>query len=89
VLSTPHEASAHVDSDDFPPVAGPLVALFGQTVADCRIDMTGALTISFDNGTTIHVPIDDQYEAWTLNSGQQTLVAMIGGGVNVYGQPTP
>ena len=73
-------------ADDYPKVAlGSALDLFNETVAGVAVSAVGDLTLDFDSGARIRVPVDPRFEAWTLSAhGQATLVSPPGGGPPVW-----
>lgn len=58
----------------------PVHRLAGQSVTAVAKDDSGALTISFTDGTTLTVPPDDAYEAWNVSGPNGALVVSMPSG---------
>lgn len=57
--------------------------LFNQRVISVEADDSGELSIHFDSGSHLRVPVNDAYETWQITSGQGELwVGLPGGGVS-------
>ncbi|MEU4675133.1 DUF6188 family protein [Amycolatopsis sp. NPDC023774] len=58
----------------------PMAILLHQAVTRAEADDSGSLSLVFDNGATIHVEPDDEYEAWTVSGPDGFLVVSMPGG---------
>ncbi len=64
---------------------GKAVVLFNKTVAGAVALEDGTLEMSFTDGTTLSVPPDPDYEAWTYAGPDHFLVVSLpGGGLAVW-----
>jgi len=65
--------------------SGPLLLLHRQRVAAFEADTTGALAITFTDGSALRCWPDDRFEAWDLSFADgRTYVCQPGGGVAIW-----
>ena len=82
-LGTLEETSLVPPGDVTHEVAAAL-PLFNQSVHSVRISRSGELTIRFDEGPVIEVPVNQGYENWLISLVDgDTWVGLPGGGVSV------
>ena len=71
-LGKPHEVS-------------PALPLLHQAIALARIERVGSLRLEFEDGWTIDVPPDSEYESWQVTVATAGMwVGLPGGGVAVF-----
>jgi hypothetical protein len=69
------------DCGDDPATLGPVLSLFGQIVRTVWLSDAGDLTVEFENGSKLVVPVDPHHEPWRLwEPGGSTLASPPGGG---------
>jgi hypothetical protein len=60
---------------------GPLLAVYPTTLVTAEIDDDLSLRLTFEGGTTVEVPQDQQYEAWSIvGPGSRLIVCPPSGG---------
>jgi Family of unknown function (DUF6188) len=63
-----------------------LQALLQHTITAAVAEGSGALSMKFDNGVSLHVEPDEDFEAWTIAGPQgQKVVCEPGGEIAVWG----
>jgi hypothetical protein len=62
--------------------------LFNQRITGCRAVASGELTIRFDGGAVLRVPVNQHYENWeiALSTGEQW-IGLPGGGISHFPAP--
>lgn len=68
------------DVERDPTTAGPALALFNRILLSAEVGDDAVLRLMFDEHTTISVPSDTNYEAWTLAGPHKLLVVCMPGG---------
>lgn len=64
---------------------GPALRLFQHVVEAATIESSGDLRVTFDSGIEVHVPFDNEFEAWSIGErGGVLIIATAGGGVAVF-----
>ena len=76
-----------VEPSTYAAAAGKLVSLHFAVITKSEIN-EGELRLSFDNGTSIRVVKDGEYDAWTISGPRGLLVSQAGGEVTFYPPPT-
>jgi len=68
-----------------PPDAGRILVVLNQVVSNSTAEDSGALSLTFSNGTTLRVEPHEMYEAWTVSGPHgMKVVGMPGGELAVW-----
>ncbi|MGW0356281.1 DUF6188 family protein [Nocardia nova] len=79
-----------VDSENYEKRRKEIESLVGAVVVSARADESGALTLELDSGTSLRVPPDDDYEAWSIaGPGGYRVVSLPGGELAVWSATRP
>ncbi|MEV6554273.1 DUF6188 family protein [Nocardia sp. NPDC051756] len=65
-LSTPAGNLFHAASGSYSDLALELEAIIGSTVTRADASEADGLSLEFDSGLTIHVPVHNKYESWGI-----------------------
>ena len=79
-LSREGEALTLTPDEDPAEAFTPIRQLVGLDIIESIADDSGALRMAFEDGSLIHVPADDQYEAWNVSGPRGALVVSMPGG---------
>lgn len=81
-LTLSHEGEAFTLTPDEDPAEAfaPILQLVGLDVVESTADDSGVLRMTFEDGNLIHVPADDEYEAWNVSGPRGALVVSMPGG---------
>jgi hypothetical protein len=64
---------------DLPTGLGRIGSTLGSRVVDAVAEGDGSLRMTFSNGESLVVPVDEDFEAWTLTGPEGTLASPPGG----------
>lgn len=79
-LRTADGAVLHATSDDYASISSELETLVSAAVTRADADEISGLTLEFDSGARLHVPVDQHYEAWgVVGPGGYRVICMPGG----------
>ncbi|WP_255222340.1 DUF6188 family protein [Nocardia otitidiscaviarum] len=79
-LPTADGAVLHATSDDYASISSELETLVSAAVTRADADEISGLTLEFDSGARLHVPVDQHYEAWgVVGPGGYRVICMPGG----------
>ncbi|GAA2918161.1 hypothetical protein Acy02nite_92400 [Actinoplanes cyaneus] len=73
-----------VNLDPEQQVVAPALAVFGATVTSSAVLRTGVLDLAFDNGLSLAVNPDAQFEAWQVRKSAGLLVCTPGGDIAIW-----
>lgn len=79
-LSSEDETFTLTPDEDPAEAFAPIRQLLGLDIIESIADDSGALRMAFEDGSLIHVPADDQYEAWNVSGPRGALVVSMPGG---------
>jgi Family of unknown function (DUF6188) len=65
-------------------VVAPALAVFGATVTSSAVLKTGVLDLAFDNGLSLAVNPDAEFEAWQVRKSAGLLVCTPGGDIAIW-----
>ncbi|MER6971122.1 DUF6188 family protein [Nocardioides sp. NPDC000445] len=86
VLTEAGQASMPIDPQNLETDQDLLRVLLGHTVEHAVADDGGSLTITFDNGATLTVAPDPDFEAWSITCPNGAIVLSLdGGGLSRWG----
>ncbi|MFI6867602.1 DUF6188 family protein [Nocardia sp. NPDC050406] len=84
-LRTANGAEFHATSDDYAAIDSELQSILGTTVMRADADEVRGLTLEFDSGAAIHIPVDQHYEAWgVVGPGGYRVICMPGGELAIW-----
>lgn len=85
-LTEAGQASTPIDPQTLQTDQDLLRVLLGHTVEHAVADDGGSLTITFDNGATLAVAPDPDFEAWSITGPDGSIVLSLpGGGLSQWG----
>jgi hypothetical protein len=79
VLRDAHGVLRDLDPTTSRSALAPVIDLFFKTVTSLAVGDHGTLTLDFDDGAQLVVPLDEQYESWEPN-GQGISGVLVGPG---------
>ncbi|MGX1810190.1 DUF6188 family protein [Nocardia sp. NPDC055321] len=85
IFRTPAGESRRIASDDFSSISSELDALVGSTIVSANADESQGLTVRVDTGAELHVPVDPDFEAWTVvGVDGSRVISLPGGGFAIW-----
>ncbi|MBF6193215.1 DUF6188 family protein [Nocardia sp. CDC186] len=84
-FTTADGKTSSASSEDYGSIATDLNALIGGAVTSSSAEDGSGLIVVFESGARIHVPVDEEYEAWgVVGPGGYRVICMPGGELAIW-----